>query len=33
MGKIKSIQEWLNRIVALLFLLVGIYYCYTFFIA
>lgn len=33
MGKIKSIQKWLNRIVALLFLLVGIYYCYTFFIA
>lgn len=33
MGKIKSIQKWFNRIVAVLFLLVGIYYCYTFFIA
>lgn len=33
MGKIKSIQKWLNRIVALLFLLVGVYYCYTFFMA
>lgn len=33
MGRIKSIQKWLNRIVALLFLLVGVYYCYTFFIA
>lgn len=33
MGRIKSLQKWLNRIVAMLFLLVGVYYCYTFFIA
>lgn len=33
LGKIKTIQKWFNRIVALAFIVVGLNYCYTFFIA
>ncbi len=33
MGSINVIQKWFNRVVAILFILIGIYYCYTFFIA
>lgn len=33
MGYLKIFQLWLNRIVAILFVLVGIYYTYTFFIS
>lgn len=33
MGRIAIFQRWLNRIVALLFVAVGAYYCYMFFIA
>lgn len=33
MGKISAFQRWFNRIVALVFILVGINYCHTYFIA
>lgn len=33
LDSIKVIQRWFNRIVSLLFVFVGAYYCYTFFIA
>ncbi|TGX80968.1 sulfite exporter TauE/SafE family protein [Palleniella muris] len=33
MGKINAFQRWFNRIVALVFIIVGINYCYTYFIA
>ena len=29
---IKVFQKWLNRVVAILFVLVGIYYAYTFYL-
>lgn len=32
MGRITIFQRWFNRFVAVLFVLVGAYYCYTFFI-
>ena len=32
MGRISIFQRWFNRFVAVLFVLVGAYYCYTFFI-
>ncbi len=33
LGKITLFQKWFNRIVAILFIIVGLNYCYTFFIA
>lgn len=33
MGKVTVFQRWFNRLVAVLFVGVGVYYCYTFFIA
>lgn len=33
MGRVTIFQRWFNRLVAILFVLVGAYYCYTFFIA
>lgn len=33
MGKITVFQKWFNRVVALLFVAVGLYYCYIFFIS
>lgn len=33
LGKITLFQKWFNRIVAILFILVGLNYCHTFFIA
>ncbi|MBP5525362.1 MAG: sulfite exporter TauE/SafE family protein [Paludibacteraceae bacterium] len=33
LGKISVIQKWFNRIVALAFIVVGLNYCHTFFIA
>ncbi len=33
MGLVTIFQRWFNRFVAVLFILVGAYYCYTFFIA
>lgn len=32
-GKVAVFQRWFNRLVAVLFVGVGVYYCYTFFIA
>ncbi len=32
-GRVTIFQRWFNRFVAVLFVLVGAYYCYTFFIA
>ena len=31
--RLRSLQRWLNLIVGVLFIIIGLYYCYTFFIA
>ena len=31
-GKMQTIQKWLNRVVGVLFIVIGIYYCLTIYI-